>query len=491
MTISVHEANMHQHFGNTDEPISHNGTVSVDWLHTAISKKEMETGAREYQREKVASVRWKQNILRTVLVNVHARIPQIHIRVVRLSSDSYSFEVIDGQQRVTALVGYLNGEFPLPDKMFTNDQIDVGGMYVTDLKKTAPAIYERIKAHRVTCVWYENLDDDQVSRIFVEVLNNVNSMRPQEIRNAIRGLLSSYIRNRVRFEDQHELFTRITTGHGKTQKTYLKYLPKLSLKGRMEADEWFTQLIYLNEFGAENGIKGQTVLTNWIRDAQLPGEIGAIGSRKFTKLQNRCEELLKFAFKVISSVNDTDKHHLTPMVAMTLVLYGTSLQKKGYSVGDDKTFTKAYFNVIEKWSDTKKKLYANHTTTGGGHLPPMIQLFGGKNENAFKTIFWILNKELSESGEDAFGLISLDPRASFTEQDIIKKWKEQDYKCFYTGRPLNEDELVGDHYIPRSWGIKRGGVTEYENLVVTDAQTNLQKTKMHGDDFIKMREGTA
>ena len=122
-------------------------------------------------------------------------------------------------------------------------------------------------------------------------------------------------------------------------------------------------------------------------------------------------------------------------------------------------------------------------------MPPMIELFGGKNENAIATIVKILDKELSLDNK-SFGLIELDPRESFTKNDIITKWKEQGRKCYYTGRILAEDELVGDHYVPRSWGIDRGGVTEYINLVVTDSQTNLKKLNMHGDDFIKkIKEG--
>jgi hypothetical protein len=115
-------------------------------------------------------------------------------------------------------------------------------------------------------------------------------------------------------------------------------------------------------------------------------------------------------------------------------------------------------------------------------------LFGGKNENAIATIVKILDKELLVDTK-SFGLLEIDPRESFNKQDIINKWKEQGRACYYTGRPLNEDELVGDHYVPRSWGIDRGGVTEYINLVVTDMQTNLQKLNMHGDDFIKKLNG--
>jgi hypothetical protein len=177
------------------------------------------------------------------------------------------------------------------------------------------------------------------------------------------------------------------------------------------------------------------------------------------------------------------------MVAMVLVAYANELQKgRGLTIKDPKVFTDKFFSVIDKWSDNKKKLYMNETTITGKQMPPMIELFGGKNENAIATIMKILDKELASNGK-SFGLMEIDPRESFTKNDVIKKWKEQGRKCYYTGRTLNEDELVGDHYIPRSWGIDRGGVTEYINLVVTDAQTNLQKLNMHGDDFIKKLKG--
>ena len=40
---------------------------------------------------------------------------------------------------------------------------------------------------------------------------------------------------------------------------------------------------------------------------------------------------------------------------------------------------------------------------------------------------------------------------------IIKKCEEQGRKDGYDGKELNEDNLAGDHDIPRSWGIKAGG----------------------------------
>jgi hypothetical protein len=488
MTTTVHAETDLDCFGKTDLPISHNGEVSVEWLLTNSGTGMLETGAREYQREKVAPLQWKQNILRTILTDTYAKIPQIHIRVKNLGGAFY-FEAVDGQQRITSLVDFLNNKFPLANGLKTFDNISIGGLTAKELREKYPHILNRIKNYRITTIWYENLDDDQISRLFVEVLNNTNDMKPQEIRNAIRGLLSTYIRNKVRYEDQHKLFTRITIGTGNKAKTHLKHLPKLALKGRMEADEWLSQLIYLNEVGPTNGVSNQK-LTEWVRDVQLPGNKAAIGSEsKFKPIQKRCDELLDFSYKIITSVDSTNRHKVTPMSAMLMILYAIQIEKTGQKISDVKAYTDAYFDVIARWSDTKTKLYINRKTIDGKQMPPMVELFGGKNSNAIGTIFKILDEELDKNPH-VFGIIKLDDRESFKKSDILKKWKEQDKKCFYTGRLLTEDQLVGDHFVPRSWGIAKGGVTEYENLRVTDAQTNLKKLNMHGDDFMRLIKKT-
>ena len=51
-----------EQFGKTNKAESYNGDVSVDYLTSARSPK-IETGAREYQREKVSSLSWKQKIM--------------------------------------------------------------------------------------------------------------------------------------------------------------------------------------------------------------------------------------------------------------------------------------------------------------------------------------------------------------------------------------------------------------------------------------------
>jgi hypothetical protein len=178
----------------TSEIQCNNGDVSFDWLRNA----HINTQNRAYQREKVTTVEWKQKLMLTVLLNTFAGIPEIHIRVIENEGGGYRFELIDGQQRVTAVFDFLNGEYALPTMVV--DGCDIGGMKVDELRETYPAIYNRIMQYRVTCKWYEGLTDLQTAFLFIEVLNKVSDMKPQEIRNAVLGFYSNYVRNTARFE---------------------------------------------------------------------------------------------------------------------------------------------------------------------------------------------------------------------------------------------------------------------------------------------------
>jgi|TARA_B100000282_G_scaffold237263_1_gene179773 hypothetical protein len=469
-------------------PACNNGDVTVGWF----TKAPVDTGNRAYQREKVATIRWKQNILRTILVMVYAGIPEIHIRVIKTET-GYKFEVIDGQQRISAPLGYLAGEFPMPNNMKI-DGMDISGMWVDELREKFPAIVERLEEYRLSCKWYEGLSDSMTSDLYVNVLNNVNDQKPQEIRNAVLGFYSTYVRDTARFKTTadgkaslHDLFTRVTTSTKSGEKTVLKYFSsKFSLKGRMEVDEWLSELIYFWKNDFRSGIT-QAKHYKWVVAQQSPTGEYATG---FTD-KKKIDDLLNFALSVMKVVPKTFKEKLNPMTSLILVLYAADLKKRFGDVVPE-TYSKSFFDVYERWSDTSKKLYANEVTDNGSQMPPFAELFGGKNGNAIKTIISVLDRELigdplSPFDDDVLlekGIIRMDMREVFKRADIIKKWKEQGGRCYYTGEPLDEEDIAGDHYIPRSWGIARGGVTEYDNLVVCSKDTNRKKGNMSGDDYI-------
>jgi hypothetical protein len=181
------------------------------------------------------------------------------------------------------------------------------------------------------------------------------------------------------------------------------------------------------------------------------------------------------------------------MLSQIIILYGLELKTK-YGQIDVVTYVNKFFKVYDKWSNTdptKPRPYQNEVMWGtnkngkiGDQMEQFNKLFNGKNKKAINTITYVLDKEL-KADEDSFGVVDIDVR-NFTKPQIIQKWEEQGRKCFFTGEPLELKDIAGDHYIPRSWGIKKGGVTEVHNLVVTSKKLNLKKLNMHGDDFLKM-----
>jgi hypothetical protein len=471
-----------EQFGKTNKAESHNGDVSVDYLTNARSP-QIETGAREYQREKVASLSWKQKVMLTVIANGYRKIPQIHIRVIK-TDNGFRFELVDGQQRITSIIDFVKGKYFLPNTPEFNlgNGIDVRGKKFEDLPTN---IKTQILEYRISCLWYENLSDEQTADLFINVLNNTNAMKPQEIRNAVRGFLSTLIRNTARFNERHDLFER-SISDGKKKKQYLTHFSiGFTLGGRMEVDEWLSELIYMQDNGYRSGVTQQKH-TQWIKDVQATGGKYSTEAQfnEFNELT--VQPLISFSYDVITNVPSELKYKLSPMLSQMLILYGLELKNK-YGKLDVPTYTKKFFEVYDKWSNTSNKLYVNEVMWGtkDEQMEPFNKLFGGKNPKAIGTITYILDKEL-KADEDSFGVVELDVRKTFSKPQIIQKWEEQGRKCFFTGQTLELKDIAGDHYIPRSWGIKKGGVTEMENLVVTSKKLNLRKLNMHGDDFIKM-----
>ena len=154
--ITCHQAG--EIFGKAQDPICHDGSVTVKFIYKDA---DINTGKREYQREKVAPVEWKQAILVTVISKTFCKIPEIHIRVVTIDVH-HIYELVDGQQRVTSITDYLEDEFPLPDN-FVVDGVDLSGLYASELKEKHMAYYQMILNYNISCKWYENLTDEQTA----------------------------------------------------------------------------------------------------------------------------------------------------------------------------------------------------------------------------------------------------------------------------------------------------------------------------------------
>jgi hypothetical protein len=458
---------------------SYSGESSVGWLKYAPIDK----SAREYQREKVADDNWKQQLMESVVEKILGVgiviMNTIHIRIVVKDNGEITFELIDGQQRVTSILDFIENKYVLAEGFKVGD-LDLGGLEYKDLIAKGgeyKEIADGILNYEINTAFYEGLTDQDTSDLFINKLNNVNDMNWQEKRQAIIGGLSRWIRNTSRIKksdggDRHELFTTLVDED--------KGIPKMvyfNLKvkdQRMERDQWLANLTYLSlvEGGYTTGIAGQKNITKFYEDNQL-------GSGKYKKSFTNSSvitRLLNLGLDICKTTPDMYTSKLSPMNLMMMILYARDLQKRFGKINLDK-FVVSWFEMATEWSDTKKALYKDlYEANGKTPMKPFWDNFNGSNSNAIKTIKMVADDNMPNVG------IEIDTR-DFTKKQIEDKLIAQGGLDFWTLKPLKSSNAVGDHYIPRSAGVEQGGVTEWENLVITSNYNNRTKSNMTPEMF--------
>ena len=108
-------------------------------------------------------------------------------------------------------------------------------------------------------------------------------------------------------------------------------------------------------------------------------------------------------------------------------------------------------------------------------------LWGGFNSNVIKTALDIVTSEIALDPD--WGFVEID-RSNFTNKQKEQRWEENGGVDDYTGKPIPIEDAVGDHDIPRAWGINKGGLTVYSNLKITTAYHNSQKLTMSGEAYM-------
>ena len=460
--------------------------VSIDYLNSS----DIDLSPREYQREKVASYKWKVDLIKTLLINKHFQIPSIHIRVFRNKEGiPVKFEIPDGQQRLSSILDFVNNEFKLPEDFPKVDgKYEINGMRFREIVNKYPALRNQILNYGISVTFYDYFTDEMVSDLFVNILNNTNNLNPQEIRNAIRSSLSSYVRNTSRNGDSiHELFSRyIDKPNTVDERTYWKYFSKKFPLGRMEGDEWLAELIYLYMKGMSSVVTQKNLTDFYEATATEIGNIDGwnfkskLSSTDFPNLEKDINRLLNIGVKIMKA-GEHKQERFNRVFSLFAILFADEMMTRYNSLNfDEAKYVNQLFKTYDKWMDSNVYL-GKKQADGKTDMTPFNKLFGGKNSNVFKTAYMIVENEITNPND--WGFVELDPKRTFSKNDIQKRLAENGGVCDYTGEPLSFEDAVGDHYIPHSWGVSLGGITEYSNLAVTTKFHNLKKLNISGDEY--------
>lgn len=111
-------------------------------------------------------------------------IPKIYLRKQRPGS-AYSFDAVDGQQRLRAIYAFRNNELALnyAEKLLEIDGQDVNGNIFRELPKT---LRDRFTEFEVSIAKIVQGETDEITNLFSRLQMGV-SLNPAELRNAMQG----------------------------------------------------------------------------------------------------------------------------------------------------------------------------------------------------------------------------------------------------------------------------------------------------------------
>ena len=151
---------------------------------TSFSLKNKINTNPDYQRPAVWSKAQKQQLIDTIIRGYD--IPKFYLK----QTDENCYDVIDGQQRLRAIWGFLDNEYPL-DKKYSGDEL--GGKYYRDLINF-PNTLTNIQTYNLDWVVITNTDpnDDEIKDLFLR-LQNGSPLKAQEKRNAMPGKMRDFV----------------------------------------------------------------------------------------------------------------------------------------------------------------------------------------------------------------------------------------------------------------------------------------------------------
>jgi len=109
------------------------------------------------------------------------------------------YAIIDGKQRLLAMWGFMNGEFPLGDEIeyLKDPKVKLGGLTYKDLSEKHQTIQARLTGRPLTIISIRTDDTDVIEDLFSR-LNEAVPLNAAEKRNAFGGPLSKIIRRLVK-----------------------------------------------------------------------------------------------------------------------------------------------------------------------------------------------------------------------------------------------------------------------------------------------------
>jgi len=132
-----------------------------------------------WQRGPVWSANKKALLIDSILRRYD--IPMIYLRECNPQS-TFSYEVVDGQQRLRSIWDFIDGEYVLSKDLEKIDKFEIAGKSFKDLSK---ALKGRLNNFKVVIAFVKNSREPEISKLFSRMQMGVRLI-PAELRNAVQ-----------------------------------------------------------------------------------------------------------------------------------------------------------------------------------------------------------------------------------------------------------------------------------------------------------------
>lgn len=153
-----------------------------------------------YQQGSVWSTTTRQLFIDSIIRGYD--VPKFYLR--QIDHPDFDYEVIDGQQRLTAIWAFLGNEYALSEDSDNVKGHDIAG-------KTFEGLHDDLKqdfqGYELSVIVVEDASDDEIEDMFLRFQSGVPLNGPEK-RNAIAGQIRDFIHETAR---SHRLMTRSVT----------------------------------------------------------------------------------------------------------------------------------------------------------------------------------------------------------------------------------------------------------------------------------------
>lgn len=169
--------------------------TKLSWTVSNIEKMHQEKKVLSFEHPiQRKSEQWNNNQKSLLIHSMLANYPVPNIYVLREDSQEvdsknkpiFNYFVMDGKQRLTSVLSYIWGEFPLddniPDIYVEEEEYEIAGKYFCDLDE--PVQYE-ITRYKFEIISFEDCSDREVEEIFFRLNNSTPLTKAQVAKSKI------------------------------------------------------------------------------------------------------------------------------------------------------------------------------------------------------------------------------------------------------------------------------------------------------------------